>query len=136
MISSITVPVNRRRAAGVILFVLLLLFQAGCWVGLPNDGPPGAAKYVGKTVSLQRDILIVSYWFTPISWEIDKKNHIGRKQKIVATLKKGNDIRISGIRSFRTDSGLHYAYRCIDLKTGLEFDLNFEMSDSLGIPKF
>lgn len=121
-----------------LLFLgLISLTLCGCWVAMPSNGPPGAEEHVGSSYMLQRDILIVSYyWVTPISWEISKKEQIGVNQKILMTLKTGNKIKIVSIKHFRLDSGIHYAYRCIDVKSDKKFDLGFSMLDCIGLPKY
>jgi hypothetical protein len=116
-------------------FHLSTLALNGCWIALPSDGPPGAQENVGRSYKLQRDILIVSYWVTPISWEVNEKNSIGSNQKILANLKAGEEIKILSIKSFRLPSGIHHSYRCIDLKSKRKFDLRFSMLDCIGLSK-
>jgi hypothetical protein len=64
------------------LGIIALIFS-GCWIALPTDGQPGAQEYIGHTYLLQRDILIVSYWLTPISWEVHDKESIGKSKKFL-----------------------------------------------------
>ncbi len=109
------------------------MMLSGCWVALPSDGPPGAKEHIGHVNKLQRDILIVSYWLTPISWEVDNQNSIGSNQEIRATLEAGNEIKILSIKSFRLPSGIHHSFRCIDLKSKRKFDLSFSMLDCIGL---
>jgi hypothetical protein len=63
-----------------------------------------------------------------------EKNSIGDRQKILDTLKAGSEIKIVSIKSFRLPSGVHYAYRCVDAKSGRKFDLGFRMRDCIGLP--
>jgi len=124
-----------KKSIYILLFGIITLMVSGCWIALPSDGPPGAKDYVGLKYLLHRDILIVSYWITPISWEISNKDNIGANQKILKTLKAGNEIKIVSIKSFRLPSGVHYSYRCIVLNSGTKFDLDFNMLDCIGLPK-
>lgn len=122
-----------KRPESLLLMGMAAMMLTGCWVALPTDGPPGAEKYVGRTYTVHRDINIVSYWITPNSWEVGAI--IGRNQEILATLKVGDQIKIVSIKSFRVPSGVHYAYRCIDVNTGRKFDLGFSMLDCIGLSK-
>jgi hypothetical protein len=117
-----------------MLLIAIMFFISGCWIALPSDGPADAKKYIGQSYILQRDILIVSYWLTPISWETSKGNSIGRGQEVLDTLKAGSEIKVISVKSFRLPSGVHHAYRCIDVKSGRKFDLSFRMRDCIGLP--
>jgi hypothetical protein len=117
------------------LLGIIALMVSGCWIALPSDGPPGAKDYVGLEYQLHRDILIGSYWITPISWDVSNKDEIGANQKVLETLKAGNEIRIVSIKSFRLPSGVSYSYRCIAVNSGTKFDLGFSMLDCIGLPK-
>jgi len=102
---------------------------------MPSKGPPGAQEYVGRSYTLKRDILLVSYWITPVSWEVTEKTNIGKNQEVLTTLKAGDVIETLSVRSFRVPAGIYYAYRCRDLKSEKKFDLDFNMLDCIGLPK-
>jgi hypothetical protein len=112
-------------------FVLLAL--SGCFIAMPTDGPKEAQVNVGKKVELQRDILVVTYFTTPIAWEASDTERIGKDQEILKTLKKGSVLKIKSIKSFRMPYGIHFAYRCVEESSGMTFDLNFDMKDSIGL---
>ena len=113
---------------------LVALFMiSGCFVAMPTNGPEKAQANVGKIFELQRDILIVTYFTTPISWDIAHSQFIGSNQKILKTLKKGSKLKIKSIKSFRMPDGINFAYRCVEIPNGMTFDLNFSMKDSIGL---
>lgn len=118
-----------------LFIIIIALILSGCWVALPSDGPPGAQEHVGRSYKLQRDILLVSYWITPISWEVNEKNTIGSSQKVLVTLKTGEVIKILSVKSFWLPAGIEYSYRCMELNSKKTFDLDFNMLDCIGLPK-
>ncbi len=56
---------------------------------------------------------------------------MGPKQYIIAELKRGDEIKVKGIHSYRMPAGLYYSYECMHTKTNLKFDLGFDMIDSI-----
>ncbi len=108
---------------------------SGCWIPLPCEGPPGAQEHIGHVYKLQRDILLVSYWITPVSWEVNNKNTIGANQKVLAKLNAGGEIKILSVKSYRLPDGIKYSYRCMDLQSKKTFDLSFNMLDCIGLTK-
>lgn len=123
-----------KKSISYFFIIIVGLILNGCWIALPSDGPPGSKEYIGKIYKLQRDILLVSYWITPITWETNEKQNIGSNQKVLATLKAGDEIKIISIKSFRLPSGVNYSFRCIDLINKNKFDLQFQMLDCIGLP--
>ena len=113
---------------------LVALFAlSGCFVAMSTSGPKDAQTNVGKIFELQRDILIVTYFTTPISWDIADSQLIGNNQKVLKTLKKGSKVKVKSIKSFRMPEGINFAYRCVEIPGGMTFDLNFSMKDSIGL---
>lgn len=122
-----------KRSVFVLLITVIAMMLNGCFIPLPAAGPPGCQEHVGRRHTLQRDILVISYLLTPISWEVADGDRIGANQKIIATLKAGSEIKIVSVKSFRLPPGICHGYRCIDLSSGLKFDLRFAMLDCIGI---
>lgn len=127
----------RPNSAGDIMPVLILVITfllSGCWVSMPAKRPKESAAAAGETYSLKRDILIVSYFTRPLAWEITRRERIGSNQRVICSLKAGDEIAILSYRSFRMPAGVEYAYRCKHIATGLIFDLGLEMQDCLQPP--
>ena len=117
----------------IVISFLTVLTLSSCFIAMPTKGPEEAQVNVGKTFELQRDILVVTYFTRPIAWDIAESSAIGSNQKIIKTLKKGSKVKIKSVKSFRMPEGIHFAYRCAEIPSGLTFDLNFSMQDSIGL---
>ncbi len=113
--------------------LVALLTISGCFVAMPTSGPRELHANVGRNFELQRDILIVTYFTTPVSWDIADSGLIGKNQKILKTLKKGAMVKVKSIKSFRVPAGINFAYRCVEISSGMTFDLNLSMKDSIGL---
>ncbi len=120
-----------KKISAFFIVGLLVVLHSGCWVSMPAKGSSALRMNIGKECTLQHDMLIVSYWGTPIAWETDNKDNIGEKQEILRTIKEGAKVQVLSIRSFRLPAGLRYAYRCVDIESDTQFDLDVHMLDYL-----
>jgi len=110
-----------------------MISLSGCWIALPSYGLPEFRKYIGNEYNLNKDILIVSYWLCPIAWRVESKPQLGSNQKIIKTIKAGKKIKLLTIKSILGPPGRFYMYRCVEVDTGIKFDLGFDMLDYIGI---
>lgn len=98
---------------------------------MPSRGPEGAKQHLGRVVELKREILVVSYFTTPVTFEVGAK--IGQNQHVVRRLTPGARIKIRSIKAHRMPLDIYYSYRCVEIETGLVFDLGFNMKDAVGL---
>ena len=117
----------------LILVIILCLIQFSCFIRLPVYSRDNSKKYIGVTYELQRDILIEGGTI-PFSYEIKDKWMFENRNLYFETIPKGSSIKISSIVKRRLPMGVCYYYVCRNLNNQKEFDMNFEMADSLGLP--
>jgi len=115
----------------LILFCIICLISAGCFVRIPTTSNEEMNQNVGKFGVLNRDVILVNFFMSKVAWDLEKENNLGPKQHVIRKMKKGTKIKIKSVGYRRLPHGLFYVYVCEDIESKDVFEINRDKFDAI-----
>lgn len=120
-----------------LLVLLIAASQAGCFVRLASGGPDGAPEIRNKEFSLEKEVAVLKWPKLPVPYaeKLPLPDPEQYEYKVLATLKPGTKIRVTGSVSRLLPMGHFYWAVCRAEEENLKFDLAYSMGDVIGLPE-